>query len=262
MKKYHEIFEESDIKMWVDLSTYCNAACPQCHRTNPDGLGKARWLPLIQWSLDDFKRIYPPHLIKNVRAFDICGTWGDPVMNKNIAEICEYIIQNSRANITLFTNGSLRNPDWWWILGSKCKDRLTVTFDVDGSTQELHEQYRQKTNLRLILENMEALSATPANVGVFTVVFKHNQHDLYNIAKLVKDNGAYNIYYVASNRFHRKNLATFTFTSNGDNHLLEKSDINDHDKFFWRDYWLGDKGDDAPLEQIRIATEELLKSVK
>lgn len=257
MKTYSDLFQDNDLKMWIDLSTYCNAACPQCHRTNPDGLGKAKWLPLIQWSLEDFKKIYPPHLISKVRAFDICGTWGDPVMCKDIAEICYYIIENSKATIAIFTNGSFRNADWWWMLGAKCKDRLVVTFDVDGSTQEIHQLYRQKTNLKLILENMEALSDTPAFIRVFTVIFKHNQHDLYNIAKLVKDNGAYSIYYVASNRFHRKGISTFPFTVNGQEQELVKSEYDDYNKLFWSDIWLGNKGDDMPLQKIKSAIESL-----
>lgn len=242
--------------MWVDLSTYCNAACPQCHRTNPDGLGKAKWLPLIRWSLDDFKKIYPPHIVSKVRSFDICGTWGDPVMNKDIAEICEYIINNSKARIDLFTNGSFRNPDWWWMLGARCKDRLTATFDVDGSTQELHQLYRQKTDLNLVLENMEALADTPSNVRVFSIIFKHNQHDLYNIAKMVKDRGAYSICFVASNRFHRKGFYTFPFEANGEQYELVKSDIGDYHKLLWKDVWLGNKGDYSTLDVIKQVAEE------
>ena len=47
-------------KIWLDLSTFCNASCPQCHRTDANGLGKVDWLPLIKWSLKDFIRQFPP----------------------------------------------------------------------------------------------------------------------------------------------------------------------------------------------------------
>ena len=43
-----------ECKVWLDLSTYCNASCPQCHRTDKNGLDKVEWLPLVKWSLEDF----------------------------------------------------------------------------------------------------------------------------------------------------------------------------------------------------------------
>ena len=45
------------LKPMVDLSTYCNAACPQCHRTDQEDISKKNyWLPLVQWSLETFKK--------------------------------------------------------------------------------------------------------------------------------------------------------------------------------------------------------------
>ena len=51
---------EKRLSAFLDISTYCNAACPQCHRTDRKGLGKIDWLPLIFWDLDKFKRAYSP----------------------------------------------------------------------------------------------------------------------------------------------------------------------------------------------------------
>ena len=56
MRDYSEIYDKGDLGLWVDITTYCNASCPQCHRTNPDGLGKANWLPLLQWDIKTFKK--------------------------------------------------------------------------------------------------------------------------------------------------------------------------------------------------------------
>jgi len=35
---YKTLYDTDQISMWLDLSTYCNAACPQCHRTDANGL--------------------------------------------------------------------------------------------------------------------------------------------------------------------------------------------------------------------------------
>ena len=56
MKHYSTLYASRKLNVWLDISTYCNAACPQCHRTNANGLSKVNWLPLIQWSLKEFKK--------------------------------------------------------------------------------------------------------------------------------------------------------------------------------------------------------------
>lgn len=221
---YNDLYKNKNITMWVDLSTYCNAACPQCHRTNPNGLGKADWLDLRQWSLQQFQQVFPQTVIQNIDAFDFCGTWGDPVMNKDLLEICKHIIDNSESTITINTNGSIRDEEWWWDLGSYCRDRLTVVFAIDGSTQDIHSQYRQLTSLDKILANMSAVAYATANCKVFTVLFKHNQDDIVNIAKVSKSYGAKRITYIESNRF--ENNDEYVFVNNGRRHSLEKTTLD------------------------------------
>lgn len=221
---YRDLYKNKNITMWVDLSTHCNAACPQCHRTNPNGLGKADWLDLRQWSLQQFQQVFPQTVMQNVGSFDFCGTWGDPVMNKDLLEICKYIIDNSKSSININTNGSIRDEEWWWDLGSYCKDRLNVVFAIDGSTQDIHSRYRQLTSLNKILLNMSTVAYTTANCSVFTVLFKHNQDDLTNIARLSKSHGAKRIIYIESNRFENNNKSTFV--SNGEQQILEKTTLN------------------------------------
>jgi MoaA/NifB/PqqE/SkfB family radical SAM enzyme len=174
---------------WLDISTYCNAGCPQCHRTNPKGLDKQNWLPLMQWNIDTFKNAFPDP--DRFKKFDFCGTWGDPVMNKDLMKMIEYIMSNSStARVGIDTNGSIRDPDWWWKLGIIGGDRLEVTFAVDGHTQEIHEKYRRKTDLAKVLENMESLSYTYARPRAVTIVFKHNQKYISDISKLVYEHGS------------------------------------------------------------------------
>ena len=79
-------------------------------------------------------------------------------MNKDILEICEYIIEIQECWIFINTNGSFRDEFWWTHLGYIIRDRGRVVFDVDGTTQEMHSHYRQKTDLDKILKNMKAYS--------------------------------------------------------------------------------------------------------
>lgn len=216
------------INVFLDISTYCNAGCPQCHRTNENGLGKQDWLPLIQWDLEMFKKAWPKEEINNVRKFMMCGTWGDPIMVKEFIEICEYIIKsNPLTMIAVNTNGSIRSEEWWWELGSKIKKNLSVVFDVDGINQEMHSKYRRFTSLEKVLNNMEALSMTPARISSQTVLFKHNQDYKNEIAELVKKHGSTSHEFVISDRFDSSSVVDgkrFFIDENGNEDYLEKAD--------------------------------------
>ena len=211
-----------NINIWLDLCTHCNAGCPQCHRTDPNGLKKQSWLPLIQWSLDMFKKAFPIESLNLIYGFQICGTWGDPIMNKDIYKICEYVIKNSECLVTLNTNGSLRDEFWWYSLGHLCGDRLNVFFDVDGTTQEMHSLYRQNTNLQKILDNMKALSSH-SKATVYTIKFKHNQDFIEDIQKLVTNYGCTEFYAVPSNRWESMSTLSFTDQKN-EKFIIEKID--------------------------------------
>lgn len=211
------LWDLKGIKIFLDISTYCNAGCPQCHRTNPEGLGKADWLPLVQWDLKTFQKAFPPQELENIDKFHFCGTWGDPVMCKELDQVLKYVVDNSsETKMSISTNGSIRDENWWWDIGVACGNRLHVIFAIDGSTQEMHEQYRRFTNLEKILENMNMLSQTQAIVHSQTVVFKHNENHLDEIKELVKKNGSTTHTHVLSDRFgwgYPGDLNTFTFTN-------------------------------------------------
>lgn len=222
MKTYDELYNDGEFIAWVDLSTYCNAACPQCHRTNTKGLDKVDWLPLIQWDLNTFKKAFPVSTLPSYEKFTFCGTFGDPIMNKDIFEIVEYIVKHSACKIMINTNGSIRDEQWWWNLGMLAKDRLRVIFAVDGINEEMHSRYRQKTSLKKVIENMEALATTPANIDGCTIVFKHNEDYIHEIENMARRAGATRYFTISSNRFKQNNI--FTFIDEDDNiGTLEKS---------------------------------------
>jgi MoaA/NifB/PqqE/SkfB family radical SAM enzyme len=219
------MYKLNDLIAWVDLSTYCNAACPQCHRTNEGGLGKTDWLPLVQWSLEQFKQAFPPHLMSIYKRFELCGTWGDPIMNKDIFEIVEYILTNSNCTVQVNTNGSIRDADWWWKFGVMGGSRLQTWFDIDGIDQEMHSLYRQSTDLEKIKENVTAYCATNARACAMVIVFKHNQDYLYDIYELICSLGVTGqILFTESNRFYRDSVFKFTDES-GTELVLEQSTL-------------------------------------
>ena len=214
---------------WLDLSTYCNAGCPQCHRTSLDGLGKMDWLPLVQWTLEEFKIVYPVDSLLKHERFEICGTWGDPCMNKDIFEIVQYIIDNTvTAKVQINTNAGMRKPDWWKALGEMGGSRLEMWFDVDGITQEMHSLYRQKVDLDIVKENVRAYCTTAGYASAHVIVFKHNQDHLYEIRDMIRQLGVQGkILFELSNRFYKGPTHTFT-NADGIEQQLEQATITDH----------------------------------
>ena len=200
------------IDLKLDITTRCNAGCPQCHRTNLTGLKAHEWLPDIVWSLDQFKQAFPEKITKHIYNFNICGTWGDPLTNNDLLDITRYIRQvNPESHISINTNGSLRNEDWWWEFGAIGGKNLHVVFAVEGTTQKMHERYRQFTFLDKILKNMEMLSNTKARIRVDTLVWKHNENHLDEIEKLVMDHGATKHNRILTDRWEgRKEMTFFT----------------------------------------------------
>ena len=210
------------INLFMDISTYCNAGCPQCHRTNPNGLDKVDWLPLTQWSLGQFIKAFPKTTLRNVARFHFCGTFGDPVMAKDIYQIVEYIINNSYSDIYFDTNGSMRNEDFWWDIGVLGGERLGFKFDVDGITQEMHSYYRRFTDLQKVLDNMDAISNTYAIVHSQTILFKHNQDYKEEIEALCKKHGSTKHTFTPSNRFDQTGPITHHTDENGKSFVLEE----------------------------------------
>ena len=215
------------LTVYLDLSTYCNAGCPQCNRTNwrAGGLNKNVWIPNVMWDLDRVKRAYPPE--SNIFKATICGTWGDPMMVKDIDEIIYYFLEND-VEISLNTHGSLREPMWWYTLGRNMNEYdifSKITFDIDGITNEMHSRYRRKTDLDKVLENMESYTLGGGIARAHTIVFEHNEDYLKEIRDLVLEKGAREIDFQKSNRkFPDDNGNEFRFKDeNGQQATLRRS---------------------------------------
>lgn len=191
---WHHHFKNQTLKVIINLTTECNAACPLCHRAFFPPEEK------LEWTLDRFKTAFPPKTLQRIPTFVLTGSVGDPVLCPDITRIVEYIINNSNAFVSISTNGSLRTQEWWWNLGSIGKDRLKVIFGIDGHTQEEHARYRVNTNLNKILDNMETLSQTPAHTVAQTIIFDHNKDNLQKIQDLCTRHGAKEVISFVSER--------------------------------------------------------------
>jgi MoaA/NifB/PqqE/SkfB family radical SAM enzyme len=219
------MWKKHNLEVFVSLTNLCNANCPQCNRTDKSTVSAYKELPLISWNLEKFKLAFPQETLKYCKLLKLCGTWGDPIANKDIAHIVKYIIDNSESDIVINTNGSLKTSEWWWNLGVIGGKRLTAIFDVDGITQEMHSKYRRNTDLKKILDNMKTISMTMVNIKTQTIVFKHNQEFLDDIKQLTKDNGSTGHSHEISVRFEYKDGVAQKDYYGKDGEYYEKAEL-------------------------------------
>ena len=98
------MYKFSDIRaLQLEVSNYCNAACPQCPR-NYFGGRTIPTLPLKTWTLVDFKKIFSNDLLQQLEQVYFCGTYGDPLTNPNIVNMCKFLKEsNPNINIGMFS---------------------------------------------------------------------------------------------------------------------------------------------------------------
>jgi len=168
----------------MDLVGTCNLNCPLCTRnyTHANHLeGKnIRPLEVIKKQLDGFT---------SLKRFFIAGAISEPTMYKWFLEFLEYL--NSRnIKYELFTNGNTHNYEWWKKLGEIVPEDCIIVFTVCGSTQELHEKYRVKSNLEEILHHAKAVRESgKGNDYIQTIRFVYNEKDLESpeMAKIINE---------------------------------------------------------------------------
>ena len=247
------------LDIMLDVTTRCNAGCPQCHRTDPMGLNKASWLPDINWSIKQFKQALPEKIAKHIYNFDFCGTWGDCLINRDILPMVKYIREIApRATISIHTNGSLRNDEFWWELGVAGGKNLSIIFAIEGTTQKMHQQYRQFTFLDKILNNMDMLSNTPARIKTQCLVWKHNEDHLDEIEQMCIKHGSLKHHVVTTDRFGKE--IEFKFSHKGKKDKLEKSGVNFKDNVYLKQ--LDGKQFIKQTTQMSVNKKESIEKIK
>ena len=174
----------------IEPTTSCNLRCPEC----PSGLR----------SFTRPTGMLTPDLLKNVvdqvardSMYIIFYFQGEPYLHKNFTEMVA--IASSRNLYTATsTNAHYLDPENARKTVKSGLDRLIIS--IDGTTQEVYEQYRIGGLLSKVLEGTanivrakkELRSKTPYIVLQFLVVAP-NEHQIDDARKLAKELGVDNI---------------------------------------------------------------------
>lgn len=169
------IYRYQNLKtLQLEISSNCNAACPQCPR-NYYGGPVIDELPLINWSLLDMQDILKPELIQQLDRIYFCGTYGDPMFNKNIVSMCQWLKDvNPDIKIGIHTNGSLGKKENFQKLAKLAE---FVAFGIDGLA-DTNYLYRRNTDWHTIMKNARLFIASGGTAYWDYIVFEHNQHQV------------------------------------------------------------------------------------
>lgn len=185
----------------IELTSRCNAACPQCSRNY---YGGATWptMPITDISLSFLKKSLAP-VIKQMDHVRLCGTYGDPCVHPKLIEFVKWVLKASSAAITINTNGSMRTPAWWTQLAQVLGQRGKVYFGIDGLA-DTHHLYRRGTNFDRIIANADAFNSAGGYSVWSFLVFEHNQHQVNDAKQFSKQHGFAEFAVKATSRFVNK----------------------------------------------------------
>jgi hypothetical protein len=171
--------------------------CPR-HIAVPDGSS----LPVVRPDLklesityENFIKWFPPEVAKNIVSWIFCGTHGDPMMNKDVLKITEYVCTHG-SSVFFNTNGGMRTSEFWHDLAKVLQINATsrpnttrhVTFSIDG-LEDTNHLYRRNVSFNKAITNAKAFIAAGGTAYWDYLIFKHNEHQVEEAAMLAQSIG-------------------------------------------------------------------------
>ncbi|MEM1321484.1 MAG: radical SAM protein [Bacteroidota bacterium] len=170
----------------IEPTTACNLRCPEC----PSGL-RAFSRPTGNLKADFFRKTIDE--LHRELLYLIFYFQGEPYINPAFLDMVNYAHQKGIYTITS-TNGHFLNDENARRTIESGLDRIIIS--VDGTTQEVYENYRKAGKLKNVLQGARNIikwkqklkSKTPHTIFQFLVV-RPNEHQIPEIYQLAKEIG-------------------------------------------------------------------------
>lgn len=174
------------VSISIEPTTACNLRCPEC----PSGL-RAFTRPTGNLKADFFRNTIDE--LQRELIFLIFYFQGEPYINPGFLEMVRYAHEKGLYTITS-TNGHFLSRENARKTIESGLDRLIIS--IDGTTQEVYEQYRRGGRLETVLQgarNMVEMkrqlrSRTPHLIFQFLVV-RPNEHQIPEVYRLAREIG-------------------------------------------------------------------------
>jgi len=258
--------KDNQVRLDIEVSSLCNAACPNCPR-NVNGGATSKVFNETYITFSQFRSWFNEKTINRQKRLQFCGTFGDPITNPDLMDIVTYVKDNrndiknlDNENLQFNTNGSLKSTEWWYKFGKLLSEMpgSFVIWSIDG-LEDTNHLYRRNTDFNKIIENVKAFIDGGGVAHWDYLIFKHNEHQVTEAMNLAKELGF--------KKFFKKDPLGFENSKNMNVHdpkgkflysiddsnpnnskpFLEGGDINvddylykKHDKEFYTDFWKGE----------------------
>ena len=180
------------VSFHIEPTSKCTLECPLCDRT---------------WFYEKFKRrnlheINVNHVVKFVgpnAQVTMCGNNGDPIYHSKFLKLCQKFKENN-CKLSITTNGSAKTKKWWENLKTILKKEDKITFSIDG-LEDTNHVYRKNAKWNSIMTAIKTLKNRDFKMVWKFIVFKHNQHQIYEAKKLSDELGFNQFKLEQSNRW-------------------------------------------------------------
>ena len=133
--------------LMIELTNKCNLSCPFCLTGKGGDLRKKGEMTFLK-----FKKIVNSRL--DLRQILLWGGMGEPFLASDIIKIINYASEKI-LYLDIHTNGMALNKEK--INNLNIKNKLEITFSIDGVNQKVYEAYRRDGDLKKVLKNLSYL---------------------------------------------------------------------------------------------------------
>ena len=178
--------------MEVSFTTYCNANCPLCQRTDRTTGKKKDSVPLWHYDIDKFKQLCDQLDDTDINSIHFCGDYGDPMMHPHIEDAIDYVVLQKKKLVQVDTNGGIRDKEWYRKIAQKYEGNLYINFSIDGFDQATNNIYRVDVDFEKAKENCTTFALAnpwPGNCNWQMLIFNHNYHQIDDVAEHCEKNG-------------------------------------------------------------------------
>ena len=199
-------FESID-EYQIEITTYCNAACPQCPR-NIQGSGINPYMPLVHLDRAAIDAAFSAEHCGKLRQIFFCGSYGDPVMHPDFLGILQdFRRKNPTLWLYIHTNGGVHDEAYWAEIAAIMNGYGQIDFGFDGLEDTLH-LYRRNVKYTVAMRNARAYIDAGGRAQWNFIVFKHNEHQVEQARQLSAEYGFFNFLARKTGRFYNHTHAT------------------------------------------------------
>ena len=183
----------------IEPTNICTLKCPGCART--------RFIQ--QWPQHWNNHSVDVDVLMNFLDIDIsgktmllCGNYGDPIYHKDFIKLVDKFKQRG-AVISIITNGSYKDKNWWEELTARLDATDTVTFSIDGLPENF-TQYRINADWVSISEAIKVCVSAMCGTAWKYIPFSYNQNNIDQARALSTELGIDNFELSYSDRFDQE----------------------------------------------------------